>query len=923
MHMTNVRSAIPWAMAAIVTLLLGYLWLQGAVKGILTAQSENSAARWVEQIEHAIDDLPALLDGAPITDAQRSVINSAMIGSQIFEVQFFDSAGQELFDSNATPSWQPGVMYEDAAQVAQTGLPLSSVEEGAESEGKPTRYVEIYMPIFGDEDTILGVAELYIDSSASAEVLGRELGKVSALILALTFLVLSVPVAGFVHQRAQLRNREAEIRALTDAAEDARRTLEASIEALPHGFVLFDHEDRLVLCNMQYKRFYPKSAHVMRPGTSFEDILRAGLSVGEYRDALGREEDWLAERLGQHRDASGPIYQHLTDGRRLQVIERETPDGGRVGLRIDITDYVESRERAERAEQRLVDAIDALPAGFWLFDDQDRLVMLNETFKEMYGTSSKLLKIGRTYEEIVRAGLAEGQYPDAVGREEAWLDEIMQSRTDKSYEMVYQLDDGRWVHSLNQRTSDGGIVGFRIDITELKQNQLDLEQAAATNMLTGLLNRRGAQIALQKLVSGLPNNEAEVAFLHIDLDRFKPINDAFGHKFGDMLLAHVGSCLRDTAPDGAVVGRVGGDEFLVAYEAHECLEDPAQVADRIRLALVQPVHLQGQHVRIGASVGVATWSRGQGGSLSIEDAMQNADIALNVSKQRGRNTVAVFEPAMREASVITARIAEDVARGLEAGEFTAHFQPVFDVASGAVQGFEALVRWVHPEKGLLTPEHFLAASEAAGHTTALDRVVLREAVVLAQRLRDLGRTELRIGINLADAHLKTPDIVDQYLWQLQAYGVKPSQFRIEVLETTLLEERASHVIDNVLRFREAGFAIDLDDFGTGHTAIASLHSLEVDRIKIDRSLIAGVDSDPNLAILTDAIVGLGRRLGLDVLAEGVECGEEAKALEQMGCTSFQGFHFAGPMAAADCLQRLGLANPQNQHIQTMRSKSLP
>ncbi|ADZ72554.1 Cyclic diguanylate phosphodiesterase domain protein [Polymorphum gilvum SL003B-26A1] len=220
----------------------------------------------------------------------------------------------------------------------------------------------------------------------------------------------------------------------------------------------------------------------------------------------------------------------------------------------------------------------------------------------------------------------------------------------------------------------------------------------------------------------------------------------------------------------------------------------------------------------------------------------------------------------------------------------------------------------------------MTASEAAEHTTALDRVVLKEAANLARTLRDRGRADLRIGINLAEAHLKMPDIVDQYLWLLDAHGVTPSQFRIEILETTLLEERASHVIENVLRFREAGFAIDLDDFGTGHTAIASLRSLNVDRIKIDRSLVTGVDSDPNLAILTDAIVGLGRRLGLDVLAEGVERAEEAEALEQMGCTSFQGYHFARPMPAQECvaildsapakIARLDSAIAQNQARRT-------
>jgi diguanylate cyclase (GGDEF)-like protein len=873
MQIATARAAIPWGLAAITLALVAMVWLQDAVKDILAAQAEESAARWVAQIERAVPDLPALVAGAPVTDAQRAAIDAAMIGAQVFEVQLFDRTGTEVFDSDGGPAWQPGTVYDAAAEVARSGRIVTSVEVGDPSAGMPARYVEIYMPIFDGDGTTLGVAELYIDKSVAAAAPVRELGTVSGVAFLVTLALLAVPVAGFLRQNAQLRRREAEIRTLTVAAQDARSTLEASIEALPHGFVLYDCDDRLVVCNAQYRQFYPGSAHAMRLGVSFETILCAGLAVGEYCDAVGREEDWLAERLARHQAADGPVYQHLADGRRLQVIESETPDGGRVGLRIDITDYVESRERAERAEQRLMDAINALPAGLLLFDDQDRLVMFNETVCTMYGTSSDLLEIGRTYEETIRAGLAAGQYPEAAGREDAWLDTVLQTRTVKSYELVYQLDNGRWVHSLKERTSDGGIVGFRIDITELKQNQIELEKAATTNTLTGLLNRRGAQIALQRLVDDLPGDDAEIAFLHIDLDRFKPINDAFGHPFGDRLLVHVASCLRDTAPKDAAIARVGGDEFLVAYGTHGSDEDLEQVGDRIRAALVRPIHLQGQRVRVGASVGVATWSRAESARVSIEDAMQNADIALNVSKQRGRNAVTVFEPEMRKKSVLTARIADDIAHGLEAGEFTAHFQPVFDAATGEVQGFEALARWRHPEQGVLTPAHFLPASEAAGHTPAIDRAVLLEAVDLARLLRDHVRTDLRFGINLAEAHLNTPDIVDQYLWLLDAHGAAPSQFRIEIVETSLLEERASHVIKNVQRFSAAGFAIDLDDFGTGHTAIATLRSLPVDRIKIDRSLVAGVDSDPDLAILTDAIVGLGRRLGLDVLAEGVERAE--------------------------------------------------
>lgn len=681
----------------------------------------------------------------------------------------------------------------------------------------------------------------------------------------------------------------------------ARSTLEASIAALPHGFVLYDRDDRLVLCNEPYKELYPRSAAAMHPGATFESILRYGLDNGEYREAVGREEAWLKERLTRHRIADVPVFQTTAEGRNLQIIERATPDGGRVGLRIDITDYVQSRERAERAEQRLLDAIRALPAGFWLFDKEDRLVLYNERFREMYFTSSEAFETGRTYEDILRAGLEAGQIPDALGREEAWLAEVLKERKNGSYEMTYQLDNGRWVHSLNEVTSEGGRVGFRVDITELKTRQIELEQAATTDSLTGLLNRRGAQQALERMQTELHAFE-RIAFLHVDLDRFKPVNDVFGHQFGDALLERIAQILSTSVRETDVVARIGGDEFLVCHITDQDAHSALDLAQRLRLAISEPHDIHGQSCHIGASIGVASYSPHD--EYDILEALQDADIALNGSKSMGRNMVMEFEPSMREQSVADAQIVEDVVRGLDAGEFLAYFQPVFDAQTLEVGGFECLARWNHPTRGVLSPGAFLAACDSAGVVGAIDRAVLDEAVGFAADLKARGREALRISLNLSSAQLKHPSVVDQYLWLLESKGLEPNQFRIEILESTLLEDRASHVAENIRRFRKEGFLIDLDDFGTGHTAIASLRHFPVDRIKIDRSLVQNIHKDAELAILTDAIVSLGRRLGLHVLAEGIECAEEHAVLTEIGCTCVQGYRFAYPMAAATCLDWL-------------------
>ena len=277
----------------------------------------------------------------------------------------------------------------------------------------------------------------------------------------------------FVFMGLDITEREAAER----ATRQAREQLVAAVETLADGFVLYDAEDRLVLCNSRYRELYPESAAAMIEGATFEEILRYGLARGQYADAVGREEDWLAERLEAHFRPSHMFEQQLRDGRVLRVLERETPDGGRVGLRIDITEQVESRRRAERAEQRLRDAINALPAAFWLFDEDDRLVMHNDRYVEFFPESAPAIRVGARFEDMIRYGLERGQYPEAIGREEEWLAGIMELRERPYYELEYPTSLGRWLKSYNQRTSDGGCVGFRVDISEIKQREADLQAA--------------------------------------------------------------------------------------------------------------------------------------------------------------------------------------------------------------------------------------------------------------------------------------------------------------------------------------------------------------------------------------------------------------------------------------------------------------
>ncbi|WP_223476711.1 sensor domain-containing protein [Oricola indica] len=674
-------------------------------------------------------------------------------------------------------------------------------------------------------------------------------------------------------------------------AEAARQRLSAAIETLPDGFALYDADDRLVICNEHYRNIYPLSAPAMVPGATFEEILRHGLAHGEYVQAVGREEEWLSHRLAQHKAAETTVEQHLSNGRWLRIVERLTPDGGRVGLRIDITGQLESRERAERAEQRLVDAIKALPASFWLYDSDDRLVMFNERYRDTFCGDPSFLKPGIAYEEVVRQGVRQAKKASFPGREDDVVARIISHRHEGHSEREYQLADGRWVRSYNQKTSDGGLVGFGIDITEARVRQDELRHAASTDPLTGLANRRGLADYLEAIAKRA-GDDCRIAIMHIDLDKFKAVNDAVGHDAGDHVLQYCAGVLLNAARGEGIVARVGGDEFVIVCAAPND-EDIAGMADRLVQRLSAPIPYGEKSCHIGASIGVAFWSPNS--EPDVQRRLTDADIALQQSKSRGRGRFHFFEDAMRRRALLSAELAQDICDGLKRDEFEPYLQPQFDLTSGALSGFEALIRWNHPEKGLLVPGEFLFAAEEANLMDALDQRMLERSCALAPELAIAGIENPRISINLSGLRLGDPKIVERIRSTTEAYAIGPHQIVLEILESTLLDERAAHVDNNLRDLVAAGFALELDDFGTGHAAIGNLRKYPLERIKNDRSLVAGIDSDVDLVMITSAITNLAKSLGLKVLAEGVETEAELAVLRQIGCTCVQGYLFARPM----------------------------
>lgn len=595
----------------------------------------------------------------------------------------------------------------------------------------------------------------------------------------------------------------------------------------------------------------------------------------------GRERDWTREERAFLSSIAGLIG---------LVWERSERSGV-------LRELEETRRKAELAHRRLVNAIEALPDGFVLYDEEDRLVLCNEQYRKAYGEVADFIKPGNSFGAIIRAGLERDQYPDARGREEAWFAERMAAHRDPKGPIEQRLNGDRHLRIEERRTPSGDTVGFRVDVTELTRQQRRLQELAdalATEKskaehealhdgLTGLPNRRHLDRRLAEISTSKAH--ADVYALHVDLDRFKQINDTLGHAAGDFVLQSVARTLRAAVRDVDFVARVGGDEFVVLCDGAVDGRIAQAIAERVVSQLAEPVSFEGNLCRFGASVGVASAP-----AARASDLLVRADLALYEAKALGRNRVEIFSAALHERMTDKKILADELLRGLETDAFVPYFQPQIDAVDGSVAGVEALARWRHPERGDLSPVAFLEVAEELNVVGALDRMIFRKAVAACARFKELGAPIPKLGVNVSMARLKDADLAAE----VASVPADAPRIAFELLETIYLDDHfeAEWSIDHL---RELGVEFEIDDFGSGRASIIALLKIEPRRLKIDRNLVAPITRSPSYLKLVKSIIGIGRAQGVGVIAEGVETEEHARILAEIGVDALQGYYFAAPL----------------------------
>ncbi|TYR30217.1 EAL domain-containing protein [Mesorhizobium microcysteis] len=498
-----------------------------------------------------------------------------------------------------------------------------------------------------------------------------------------------------------------------------------------------------------------------------------------------------------------------------------------------------------------------------------------------------------------------------------------------SYTSQYRivLDDGtvRHIRALGTLQAEEGqpsrIVGVNWDVTadvslheelkranaltearnaELEITKARIEYNALHDSLTGLPNRRYLDDLLAEHAARFARGEETAALLQIDLDRFKQINDTLGHAAGDAMLVHAAEILRSTVEPGDFVARIGGDEFVVvrrwaADDAHASVRSLAKLAERIIERMQQPLAYEGHDSRVGVSIGIATDMDSLADPLRL---LVNADIALYRAKDRGRNRHQFFNDALQAEIITTKRVADNILTGLEENQFTAHYQPQFHAETLEVIGVEALARWNHPTDGLLAPNAFLKIAEELNVVATIDRLILERALLDFHQWESVGLNVPKVSVNVSARRLHD----DELIKSLRQMNIRPGAVAFELVESIFLDENDELITWNVDQIKELGIDIEIDDFGTGYASIVSLMKLKPRRLKIDRQLVMPIVHSPGQRQLVGSIIDIGRSLGIEVLAEGVETMEHARVLRQLGCNALQGYAFAKPMSAGDLVE---------------------
>jgi len=561
---------------------------------------------------------------------------------------------------------------------------------------------------------------------------------------------------------------------------------------------------------------------------------------------------------------------------------------------------------ANREQQALRDTnrfaheiIDNAGEGIVVYDRELRYVIWNRFMEELTGLPPKEV-VGKSADELfphIREQAVDEMLRRALGGETVAAPDVQFT--------VPQTGRHGWVSAVYRPHSDAngkivGVIGLIRDITERKSAEQQIEYQAYHDALTGLANRRLFQEHLSLALALAQRRHSFVAVLFLDLDHFKIVNDSLGHSVGDALLKQVAKRLRHAVREGDTVARVGGDEFTIVLQEIQRPDDAAAIAKKVIRSIADPIEVNGHKLYVTTSIGVTVYPRD---GEDAETLLKNADAAMYRAKGEGRNT---YQMATSELSRTTAErmmLESGLHQAMETGEFEVHYQPQIDLETMQLVGMEALLRWKHPERGLIGPVEFIGLAEERGMILLIGDWVLREACREAKRFHDRGLKTLRVSVNISARQFRDESLLWTVESALSEAGLDPRALELEITESVAMED-VELTMSTLAELRRSGVSIAIDDFGTGHSALSYLKRFPIDALKIDKSFIQDLPGGYADSAIVASVIQLANGLGIRVVAEGVETVEQIEFLREHACREVQGHYFSTAVPPAEIAKLL-------------------
>ena len=556
----------------------------------------------------------------------------------------------------------------------------------------------------------------------------------------------------------------------------------------------------------------------------------------------------------------------------------------KIGTVRDVTERKRTIQALESGERRLRLALQAARMIAWEQDLSTGFVRRSANAEALLGIGSGpleefLARVHPADRHLRRNFLTSGESPDTV-------------------QIRFRGPDDQllWLALRGERAGPDQLVGVTFDITAQKKAEEEVLRMAREDSLTGLPNRATLQQALERACAQASRDGTELGLLLVDLDHFKEVNDMLGHDAGDHLLRRAVMRLREAVRSHGYLARFGGDEFVILVDGPDAFAASVRLAERVRNALRGPVTIRGRTFSTRASIGIA---RFPGDGRNAEELLKSADIALYRAKAEGRNRLVVYDSSLRTKLEQRLALVEDLRRGLSNGELLPYYQPKVSLATGRIVGFEALARWLHPAKGLLTPAHFGLAFEDPDLARAIGAVMLEKVTSDVRGWLDQGLHPGRVAINVSPTEFHDRGLADPFLDKLRQKKIPPSLIEIEITEAVFLDQLSADAAATLEILHKEGISIALDDFGTGYASLSHLKCFPINHVKIDRSFVHELEGNERDEAIVSAVVHLGHRMKVEITAEGVETERQAAKLRELGCDNAQGFLYAGAMDARE------------------------